>query len=262
LTTDHGREGDANRVMAERRSTQEVPALPPETPTVPEPTAAPSAAAPGRGDPPGTAALVDGCRRGEPQAQGALYRAYRSQILGHLYRLLGGPHDLEDALQDTFVEAFRSIGKFRGDAKLSTWLHGIAVHIALRRLRSRGRQPREAAVDESALAADAMQARDLEARRQVARVFAILEHLPPKKRVVFVLHEIDGLPLTDIAQMVGAPQITVRTRLHYARKEFFRRVAQDPAFDGYEIPAGGEHPDDGDGAPAGHDGGDDHRGQA
>ncbi|MBI5477610.1 MAG: RNA polymerase sigma factor [Deltaproteobacteria bacterium] len=210
----------------------------------------PTEAEPGHGDPPGTDALVAGCCRGEPQAQGALYRAYRSQILGHLYRLLGGPHDLEDALQDTFVEAFRSIGKFRGDAKLSTWLHGIAVHIALRRLRSRGRQPREAAVDESALAADALQARTVEARRQVARVFAILEHLPPKKRVVFVLHEIDGLPLTEIAQMVGAPQITVRTRLHYARKEFFRRVAQDPAFDGYEIPVGGAGGDGDDGGAA------------
>jgi len=191
------------------------------------------------GDPPGTQELVEGCRRGEPQAQAALYRTYRSQILGHLYRLLGGPHDLEDALQDTFVEAFRSIARFRGEAKLSTWLHGIAVHIALRRLRSRGRQPRESGVDESALTADALQARTVEARRQVARVFAILEHLPPKKRVVFVLHEIDGLPLTEIAAMVGAPQITVRTRLHYARREFFRRVAADPAFDGYEIPAMG-----------------------
>jgi RNA polymerase sigma-70 factor, ECF subfamily len=192
----------------------------------------------GRGDPPGTAALVAGCCRGESQAQGALYRAYRSQILGHLYRLLGGPHDLEDALQDTFVEAFRSIGKFRGDAKLSTWLHGIAVHVALRRLRRRSRQPRDAAMDEGARAADALQARTVEARRQVARVFAILEHLPPKKRVVFVLHEIEGLPLTEIARMVGAPQITVRTRLHYARREFFQRVAQDPAFDGYAIPTG------------------------
>jgi RNA polymerase sigma-70 factor, ECF subfamily len=194
---------------------------------------------PRAGDPPGTEALIAGCRRGEPQAQAELYRTYRSQILGHLYRLLGGPHDLEDALQDTFVEAFRSIARFRGEAKLSTWLHGIAVHIALRRLRSRGRQPRETGVDESALTADALQARTVEARRQVVRVFAILELLPPKKRVVFVLHEIDGLPLTEIATMLGTPQITVRTRLHYARREFFRRVAADPAFDGYEIPAMG-----------------------
>jgi RNA polymerase sigma-70 factor (ECF subfamily) len=207
-------------------------------------------AVPRAGDPPGTEALIAGCRRGDPQCQAALYHAYRSQILGHLYRLLGGPHDLEDALQDTFVEAFRSIARFRGEAKLSTWLHGIAVHIALRRLRSRGRQPREGAVDESALAADALQARTVEARRQVARVFAILEQLPPKKRVVFVLHEIDGLPLTEIATMLGTPQITVRTRLHYARREFFRRVAADPAFDGYEIPSAPAAAADGEGGGA------------
>jgi RNA polymerase sigma-70 factor (ECF subfamily) len=172
--------------------------------------------------------LLDRCRRAEPRACAELYHTYRSQLAGHLYRLLGGPAELEDALQETFVEAFRSLRRFRGDAKLSTWLHGIAIHIALRRLRRRGRQPPPALCDPPVLATGPTQARDLEARRRLARVFAILDTLSPKKRVVFVLHEVEGVPLTEIARLVHAPEITVRTRLHYARKEFFARAAEDP----------------------------------
>jgi RNA polymerase sigma-70 factor (ECF subfamily) len=192
-------------------------------------------AAPEAADPPG---LVERCRRGEHRAYAELFRTYRAQIAGHLYRLLGGPAELEDALQDTFIEAFRSIDRFRGDAKLSTWLHGIAIHIALRRLRSRGRQLPQTTVEPAPLVADAQQARTLEARRRLARVTAILETLAPKKRIVFVLHEIEGLALTEIARLVGAPEITVRTRLHYARKEFFARAAADPLFDGLAPPSG------------------------
>jgi RNA polymerase sigma-70 factor, ECF subfamily len=176
--------------------------------------------------------LIGGCLRGESRAQTELYRLFRAKIAGHLCRLLGGTADVEDALQDTFVEAFRSISRFRGEAKFSTWLHGIAVHVALRRLRSRGRQLPRGEADPEAFAREATQQRTLEAKRQLQRVFAILEHLPPKKRVVFVLHEIEGLELTEIAALVRAPQITVRTRLHYARKAFYARVALDPAFEG------------------------------
>ncbi|HEY3358151.1 MAG TPA: RNA polymerase sigma factor [Polyangia bacterium] len=196
----------------------------------PEPGAAaaapPATAVPDRQD------LVDACRRGEPRAYTELYRTYRTQIAGHLYRLLGGPAELEDALQDTFIEAFRSINRFRGDAKLSTWLHGIAIHIALRRLRSRGRQLPQTTIEPAPVVADAQQASTLEARRRLARVAAILDTLAPKKRIVFVLHEIEGHPLNEIAKLVGAPEITVRTRLHYARKEFFALAAQDPIFEG------------------------------
>ncbi len=62
-------------------------------------------------------------------------------------------------------------------------------------------------------------------------VYRILDELSPKKRVVFVLHEIEGREPKEIAGIVGAPVLTVRTRLHYARKEFFERARRDAAFD-------------------------------
>jgi RNA polymerase sigma-70 factor (ECF subfamily) len=65
----------------------------------------------------------------------------------------------------------------------------------------------------------------------MAAVYRILDTLAPKKRVVFVLHEIEGREPKEIAEIVGAPVLTVRTRLHYARKEFYALAATEQAFE-------------------------------
>src|SRR5262249_22467180 len=77
--------------------------------------------------------------------------------------------------------------------------------------------------DESGMAPD----QQLERREELMRVYRTLERLAPKKRIVFVLHEIQGLDIKEIAAIVEAPLVTVRTRLHYARKEFYKRVAAE-----------------------------------
>ena len=69
----------------------------------------------------------------------------------------------------------------------------------------------------------------------MAAVYRILDEIPPKKRMVFILHEIEGREPKEIAGIVGAPVLTVRTRLHYARKEFFERAKSEPAFDGEAV---------------------------
>jgi RNA polymerase sigma-70 factor (ECF subfamily) len=73
--------------------------------------------------------------------------------------------------------------------------------------------------------------RDLDAHRRLLAVYHILDRLSPKKRVVFILHEIEGREPKEIAEIVGAPVLTVRTRLHYARKEFYACVAREPKLD-------------------------------
>ena len=72
----------------------------------------------------------------------------------------------------------------------------------------------------------------LDNARRLDAVYRILDELSPKKRVVFILHEIEGREPKEIAGIVGAPVLTVRTRLHYARKEFYARAATDPRLDG------------------------------
>jgi RNA polymerase sigma-70 factor (ECF subfamily) len=189
-----------------------------------------------RGEVDPAAALILRCQAGERSALGEFYRTYRGEVLRNLSRVLG-PHrsDLEDVLQDVFVEAFRSVRRFRGDAKLTTWLYRVCINVALQRLRKRKRQA-EVAEDDAPSAAgshdEQTPERGLDARRRVAAVYAILDELSPKKRMVFILHEIEGREPKEIAGIVGAPVLTVRTRLHYARKEFYARAARHPKLDG------------------------------
>ena len=177
-------------------------------------------------------ALVERCRRSERDALGQFYRAFRPDVARNLYRVLG-PHrdDLDDAVQEVFIEVFRSITRFRGEARVSTWLYRVCVNVALQRLRKRRRLAEISSEDVASDPRDERTPhRSLEVNERMQAVYRILDHLAPKKRVVFILHEIEGREPKEIAGIVGAPVLTVRTRLHYARKEFYERAARDAVF--------------------------------
>lgn len=177
--------------------------------------------------------LVFRCQQGERDALGEFYRVYRPEVTRNLMRVLGpGRGDVEDVLQDVFIEAFRSIGRFRGDARLSTWLYRVCVNVALQRLRKRKRLAEVPGDDLPERATGETPERGLDTRRRLDAVYRLLDELSPKKRVVFILHEIEGREPKEIAEIVGAPVLTVRTRLHYARKEFYKRAADEPRLDG------------------------------
>ena len=132
-------------------------------------------------------------------------------------------------LQEVFIEVFRSIARFRGDAKVTTWLYRVCVNVALQRLRKRKRRAEVSSEEVAERAPDLRAPRRPSATSTSAAashaVYRILDELSPKKRVVFILHEIEGREPKEIAGIVGAPVLTVRTRLHYARKEFYARAA-------------------------------------
>jgi RNA polymerase sigma-70 factor (ECF subfamily) len=179
--------------------------------------------------------LVVRCQRGEKDALGEFYRTFRAEVARNLHRMLGpGRGDLEDVLQEVFIEVFRSIPRFRGDAKISTWLYRVCVNVALQRLRKRKRRAEVPAEVAGESISDETPERGLDNRRRLDAVYRILDELAPKKRVVFILHEIEGREPKEIAGIVGAPVLTVRTRLHYARKEFYARAARDARLDGVE----------------------------
>jgi RNA polymerase sigma-70 factor (ECF subfamily) len=169
------------------------------------------------------------CIAGDRVAFEQFYRDNRRFVAGNLYRVLGDRNELDDLVQEVFVIAFRGMARFRGEAKLSTWIYRVCVNVALGRLRSRSRRAPpipyadlvEEPVDETATAPDVR----IQQKQELEQAYRALEHLAPKKRIVFVLHEIQGLDIKEIASIVQAPLVTVRTRLHYARKEFYERVA-------------------------------------
>jgi RNA polymerase sigma-70 factor (ECF subfamily) len=182
------------------------------------------------------AELIERCRANERAACDELYQRFRRQVAGNLYRVLGDRGDLEDLVQEVFVIAFRGLERFRGEARLSTWMYRICVNVALGRIRTRKRKPPPlAGVDLDSVATDASlverpetPARALERQRDRERVYAALEKLAPKKRIVMYLHEIEGLDLKEIAYLVDSNPVTVRTRLFYARREFYAALVEEP----------------------------------
>lgn len=176
------------------------------------------------------AELIERCRAGERGASEELYRLHRRNVAANLYRVLGNRDDLEDLVQEVFIIAFKGLDSFRGDARLSTWLYRVCVNVALARIRARKRRPPPVPLSEHALEtlpAPGDPGRSLQQKQSREKVYRALDRLSAKKRIVLYLHEIEGHDLKEIAYIVGAHPVTVRTRLYYARREFYRLVIED-----------------------------------
>ena len=178
-------------------------------------------------------ALVRRWREGDERAFADLFATYRNLVWGVLYHLMPNDPDLEDVVQQAFVEVFRSLSSFEGRSKLSSWIARVALHVGYHHLRrKRSRPPDYEAVSNIPETVDDSPDADPEtgARRAeiVHRVRAVLAGLPEKKRTVFILADLQGLPQEEVAEIVGVRIATVRTRLFYARREFYKKAAKDP----------------------------------
>jgi RNA polymerase sigma-70 factor (ECF subfamily) len=180
-------------------------------------------------------ALVRRAAAGDAEAFRQLFVRHRSDVARLVYRMLSAPADLEDVVQEVFVQVFRSLKDFRGQSKLSTWLHRVTVNVVLMHRRSaRSRPVLTEEVPNELVADDAQSLPDEDAERhERMRAFQrLLARLADKKRVVFVLHELEGISPAEIAEIVDAPVLTVRTRLFYARRELEGMLPDEPSLAG------------------------------
>lgn len=186
---------------------------------------------PGRPVAPEVTALLDRARRRDPAAFRDLFVANIAAVHRVVRRISGGSGrgDVDDLVQTTFVEAFRSLPDFRGEALFSTWLTRIAVRICLRATRKRG--PRALSLDEALEpAADtAGPERVAAARQTLARVEALLAEMRPKRRAAFVLHVLEGYSMEEVAAILNASPAAVKVRVHDARRHIERRLKRNPA---------------------------------
>ncbi|MCU0692834.1 MAG: sigma-70 family RNA polymerase sigma factor [Polyangiaceae bacterium] len=144
--------------------------------------------------------------------------------------MLGPVPEVDDVIQDVFFQVYRSIGDFRGSARFSTWLHRVAINVVLMHLRAQRSRPNLSDPLSHDLKAVGPSPDEETMRRERIRTFyGVLDRLSEKKRIVFVLHEIEGLSPRAIADIVGAPALTVRTRLHYARRELISLLRNEPS---------------------------------
>jgi RNA polymerase sigma-70 factor (ECF subfamily) len=174
--------------------------------------------------------LVDRCLTGEPAASRELFRTHRGRVHACLFRVLGSNRDMDDLLQEAFLQVFQSLRGWRAEASLATWIDRVAVRCAYRYLSQRGRRvPTVELVDnDDAPGEDGLGARRQLARDGVKRLYVVLDELSPAARLAFTLHEIDGRPLAEVAELVGSSVTATKLRVWRARKRIEEVAAADP----------------------------------
>lgn len=137
--------------------------------------------------------------------------------------------DIPDQSQEVFVVVYRRIGSFEGRSTLDTWIYGICLRVASE-YRRRAQFRREVVQDDIDLGAvEASQAGDVERSRARARLLQLLEALDEPQREVFVLYEIEGLDMKQIAQLMDCPLQTAYSRLRLARNALLGAFAEAQA---------------------------------
>ena len=169
--------------------------------------------------------LLSRARGGDRRAFGILVRAHQRRVYACALQILGDTGEAEDAVQETFLRAWRAIGRFEGGSQLSTWLYRICVNVCLNTIRRRKR------VDASDLAdpripepsADPTQGRNdpglvAESAQLYRRLARALDSLSETLRVTVVLVLVQGMPHKQAAEVLGCPEGTIAWRVHEARR--------------------------------------------
>jgi RNA polymerase sigma-70 factor (ECF subfamily) len=165
------------------------------------------------GDGEDDAALLARFLDGDSEAFTAIVHRYRDRLWAVALRTTGNPEDAADALQEGLLSAMRHADSFRGEARLSTWLHRIVVNACLDRLRRAAARPTMPLPGDDRAPGGLTSSRDLyEESDTTSDVYAALATLPIEQRAAIVLVDIEGYPVDEVAAMLGVPTGTVKSR--------------------------------------------------
>lgn len=163
-------------------------------------------------------ALARRCVAGERAAQRELYEREKRRVHATLFRIFGSNRHVDDAIQEVFLQVFRSLEGFRGEASLRTWIDRCTVRVAYAHIAKRkARGPELELVHDTAAAGDPDAERVALAREATRRLYAVLDRLEAKQRLAFTLHAIEGMPLVDVAAAMEATVVATKTRVFRAR---------------------------------------------
>jgi RNA polymerase sigma-70 factor (ECF subfamily) len=177
----------------------------------------------------GEAELARGLRDGDPRVFEEIVRTYGARLLAVARRILKDDESARDAVQDAFISAYRARKSFSGSARVSTWLHRIAVNAALMRLRSQRRHPEDSIDDLLPSYTDDGHHREqfvswaepvdtMLSRKETSEfVRQAIDKLPDSYRSVLLLRDIEGLDGAEAAEALGITANAVKIRLHRAR---------------------------------------------
>ncbi len=178
--------------------------------------------------------LVQRAQRGDLRAFDLLVLKYQGRIAALVSRYLSDAGEVEDVTQEAFIKAYRALGKFRGDSAFYTWLYRIAANAAKNHLVAKGRRPGADATiedaegfEEGGMLSESASPEALAMGGELAEVVeSALNALPDELKAALMLREFDGLSYDDIADVLGCPVGTVRSRIFRAREAIDQRVKE------------------------------------
>ncbi|NPV14844.1 sigma-70 family RNA polymerase sigma factor [candidate division WOR-3 bacterium] len=179
--------------------------------------------------------LVRRAQRGKTEAFEELVRRYEHKVYNITYRLLGNEEDATEALQDTFLRAYRSISRFKFKSSFYTWLYRIATNVSLTKLRRRKTQETvsldEPIKDTDDLKYDIPDSRStpeqaFEQKRLRERLQEAIAKLPEEYRTVVVMRDLEGLSNEEVSATLGITVPAVKSRLHRGRMALREQLAR------------------------------------
>ena len=178
--------------------------------------------------------LVQRAQRGDLRAFDLLVLKYQGRIAALVSRYVSDAGEVEDVTQEAFIKAYRALGKFRGDSAFYTWLYRIAANAAKNHLVAKGRRPEAYATiedaegfDEGGMFSESASPEALAMGGELAEVIeSALNALPDELKAALMLREFDGLSYDDIADVLGCPVGTVRSRIFRAREAVDQRMKE------------------------------------
>lgn len=182
---------------------------------------------------PTEAELLQAAQAGDRHAFGRLVAIHQRRVYACAVQMLGPGSDAEDAVQESFVRAWRALDRFDGRAQLSTWLYRICVNVCLNHIRKRKRH-RATDLDDPQLpepSADPTQGltdprRALEAQQLSKRLAEALEGLSESLRTTVIMVLVNGMPQKEAATVLGCSEGTIAWRVHEARKRLREALAE------------------------------------
>lgn len=163
--------------------------------------------------------LIKGCQRNDRNAQRELFEKYSSYMMGICLRYCGNEEDAKDVLHDGFIKVFDSIGKFKGNSKLSTWMARVFINLSLNRLRhGRLKHPHvEFDLSKEVITPDHNKQEE-NTNKNPEQVLAAVQNLPDIYRAIINMYAIDGMSHKEIAKTLDITVGTSKSRLSRARE--------------------------------------------